>query len=150
MEWPLVAFGREFDEALLQRIPDVFYEDDIIDLPSAPDVSNYLISEVNQGRSLSLWAATVFQLIIKFFFLLSTVQDDTSASNGNKDPLCYEGMTDVEVERRMKVIYTSVNVNAVVFCECLVLDVTWLNVVMWQMLDICAIIRWNPLCNFHT
>ncbi|XXG85622.1 hypothetical protein AAC387_Pa11g0668 [Persea americana] len=67
------GFFKEFDEALLQRIPDVFYEDDMADFPSAPDVSNYLISE-----------------------------DDTSASNGNKDPLCYEGMTDVEVERRMK------------------------------------------------
>lgn len=67
------GFFKEFDDGLLQRIPDVCYEDDIADLPSAPDVSNYLISE-----------------------------DDPSASNGNKDPLCYEGMADVEVERRLK------------------------------------------------
>ena len=38
---------REFDEGLLQRIPEVMYEDDIKDIPSPPDVSNYLISEVS-------------------------------------------------------------------------------------------------------
>ncbi|XP_077241726.1 C-terminal domain phosphatase-like 1 isoform X2 [Tasmannia lanceolata] len=67
------GFFKEFDDGLLQRIPDVLYEDDMIDFPSAPDVSNYLVSE-----------------------------DDASASNGNKDPLCFEGMTDAEVERRLK------------------------------------------------
>ncbi|XP_042520231.1 RNA polymerase II C-terminal domain phosphatase-like 1 [Macadamia integrifolia] len=67
------GFFKEFDEGLLQRILEVHYEDDMTDIPSAPDVSNYLISE-----------------------------DDASASNGNKDPLCFEGMTDVEVERRLK------------------------------------------------
>ncbi|KAF6141460.1 hypothetical protein GIB67_021276 [Kingdonia uniflora] len=36
---------RDFDEGLLQKIPVVFYEDCIADIPSAPDVSNYLISE---------------------------------------------------------------------------------------------------------
>nr|DAD20889.1 TPA_asm: hypothetical protein HUJ06_022352 [Nelumbo nucifera] len=67
------GFFKEFDEVLLQRIPEIFYEDDMAGFPSPPDVSNYLISE-----------------------------DDTSASNGNKDPLCFEGITDVEVERRLK------------------------------------------------
>ncbi|XP_043688256.1 RNA polymerase II C-terminal domain phosphatase-like 1 [Telopea speciosissima] len=67
------GFFKEFDEGLLQKILDVRYEDDMTDIPSAPDVSNYLISE-----------------------------DDASASNGNKDPLCFEGMSDVEVERRLK------------------------------------------------
>lgn len=37
---------REFDDSLLQKIPEVFYEDDIKDVPS-PDVSNYLVSEVS-------------------------------------------------------------------------------------------------------
>ncbi|KAF8409296.1 hypothetical protein HHK36_005370 [Tetracentron sinense] len=67
------GFFKEFDEGLLQRIPEVFYEDDMGNIPCPPDVSNYLISE-----------------------------DDASASNGNKDPLCFEGMTDVEVEKRTK------------------------------------------------
>ena len=38
---------REFDEGLLQQIPEVMYEDDIKDITSSPDVSNYLISEVS-------------------------------------------------------------------------------------------------------
>lgn len=38
---------REFDEGLLQRIPEISYEDDIKDIPSPPDVGNYLVSEVN-------------------------------------------------------------------------------------------------------
>ncbi|XP_021293631.1 RNA polymerase II C-terminal domain phosphatase-like 1 isoform X2 [Herrania umbratica] len=67
------GFFREFDEGLLQRIPEISYEDDIKDIPSPPDVGNYLVSE-----------------------------DDTSALNGNKDPLLFDGMTDAEVERRLK------------------------------------------------
>lgn len=31
----------------MQRISEVAYEDDIKDVPSAPDVSNYLVSEVS-------------------------------------------------------------------------------------------------------
>ncbi|XP_007025680.2 PREDICTED: RNA polymerase II C-terminal domain phosphatase-like 1 [Theobroma cacao] len=67
------GFFREFDEGLLQRIPEISYEDDIKDIPSPPDVGNYLVSE-----------------------------DDTSALNGNKDPLLFDGMADAEVERRLK------------------------------------------------
>ncbi|GMY37319.1 RNA polymerase II C-terminal domain phosphatase-like 1 [Fagus crenata] len=67
------GFFKEFDEGLLQKIPEIFYEDDIKDIPSPPDVSNYLVSE-----------------------------DDASASNGNKDPLSFDGMADAEVERRLK------------------------------------------------
>ena len=37
---------REFDENLLQKISEVYYEDEVVTLPSAPDVSNYLMSEV--------------------------------------------------------------------------------------------------------
>ncbi|XP_057499226.1 RNA polymerase II C-terminal domain phosphatase-like 1 [Actinidia eriantha] len=67
------GFFREFDEGLLQRIPEVMYEDDIKDIPSPPDVSNYLISE-----------------------------EDASTLNANNDPLCFDGMADTEVERRLK------------------------------------------------
>ncbi|KAK9267488.1 hypothetical protein L1049_009914 [Liquidambar formosana] len=67
------GFFKEFDEGLLQRIPEVSYEDNVIDIPSPPDVSNYLVSE-----------------------------DDASASNVTKDPLCFDGMADAEVERRLK------------------------------------------------
>ncbi|OMO76472.1 Double-stranded RNA-binding protein [Corchorus capsularis] len=67
------GFFREFDEGLLQKIPEISYEDDVKDIPSPPDVGNYLVSE-----------------------------DDTSALNGNKDPLLFDGMADAEVERRLK------------------------------------------------
>lgn len=67
------GFFKDFDDGLLQRVSEVAYEDDIKQVPSAPDVSNYLISE-----------------------------DDPSAVNGNKDPLGFDGMADSEVERRLK------------------------------------------------
>ncbi len=43
--------NREFDEGLLQKIPEIFYEDDIKDIPSPPDVSNYLVSEVSLEKN---------------------------------------------------------------------------------------------------
>ncbi|KAK7246535.1 hypothetical protein RIF29_41404 [Crotalaria pallida] len=67
------GFFKEFDDGLLQKIPLIAYEDDINDIPSPPDVSNYLVSE-----------------------------DDPSASNGNKDSLLFDGMADAEVEKRLK------------------------------------------------
>ncbi|KAJ8753749.1 hypothetical protein K2173_000003 [Erythroxylum novogranatense] len=39
------CFFKEFDESLLRRIAEVFYEDEVISLPTAPDVSNYMFSE---------------------------------------------------------------------------------------------------------
>ncbi|CAN1149810.1 RNA polymerase II C-terminal domain phosphatase-like 1 [Linum perenne] len=66
------GFFKEFDEGLLQKIPEISYEDNLLDIPSPPDVSNYLVSE-----------------------------DDTSTSSGNRDPP-FDGMADAEVERRMK------------------------------------------------
>ncbi|CAN4106110.1 unnamed protein product [Withania somnifera] len=38
-------FFKEFDEGLLRKICEIFYEDEVVNLPSAPDVSNYLMSE---------------------------------------------------------------------------------------------------------
>jgi hypothetical protein len=45
---------REFDEGLLQKIPEVAYEDDTSNIPSPPDVSNYLVSEVSYGNFLCI------------------------------------------------------------------------------------------------
>ncbi|XP_051131335.1 RNA polymerase II C-terminal domain phosphatase-like 2 isoform X2 [Andrographis paniculata] len=39
------GFFKEFDENLLQKVPDIFYEDEVSGVPCPPDVSNYLISE---------------------------------------------------------------------------------------------------------
>lgn len=39
--------NREFDEGLLQRMSEISYEDDMNDIPSPPDVSNYLVPEVS-------------------------------------------------------------------------------------------------------
>ncbi|KAK7395125.1 hypothetical protein VNO78_15667 [Psophocarpus tetragonolobus] len=39
------CFFKEFDESLLQRIAEIFFEDEIGILPHPPDVSNYLMSE---------------------------------------------------------------------------------------------------------
>ncbi|XVF76805.1 hypothetical protein PTKIN_Ptkin13bG0296400 [Pterospermum kingtungense] len=65
-------FFKEFDENVLRRIYEVFYEDEVVNLPLAPDVSNYLMSE-----------------------------DAGFASNGNNGLPISEGMNGVEVERRM-------------------------------------------------
>uniref|UniRef100_A0A803LLE1 protein-serine/threonine phosphatase n=1 Tax=Chenopodium quinoa TaxID=63459 RepID=A0A803LLE1_CHEQI len=67
------GFFKDFDEGLLQRLSEVSFEDDPKDLPSPPDVSNYMVSE-----------------------------DDGSGSNGNKETICFDGMADAEVERRLK------------------------------------------------
>lgn len=67
------GFFKDFDEGILQSILEVKFEDDVKDIPLPPDVSNYLISE-----------------------------DDGSALNGNKDSLSFDGMADIEVERRLK------------------------------------------------
>ncbi|KAG6433780.1 hypothetical protein SASPL_105397 [Salvia splendens] len=39
------GFFKEFDENVLTRISEIFYENELINLPCAPDVSNFLISE---------------------------------------------------------------------------------------------------------
>ncbi|XP_073289256.1 RNA polymerase II C-terminal domain phosphatase-like 2 [Primulina huaijiensis] len=39
------GFFKEFDEHLSRRISDIFYEHEVVNLPCAPDVSNYLMSE---------------------------------------------------------------------------------------------------------
>lgn len=40
----------------------------------------------------------------KFYNVFRATQDDASASNGNKDPLSFDGMADAEVEKRLKVV----------------------------------------------
>lgn len=44
--------SREFDENLLRRISEIFYEDEVVNLPPAPDVSNYLMSEVYELKTI--------------------------------------------------------------------------------------------------
>ncbi|KAK1422656.1 hypothetical protein QVD17_17942 [Tagetes erecta] len=66
------SFFKDFDDGLLQRINEVAYEDEVKDI-IPPDVSNYLISE-----------------------------DDASALNGSKEQHGFDGMSDAEVERRLK------------------------------------------------
>ncbi|CAN6240243.1 unnamed protein product [Urochloa humidicola] len=68
------GFFKEFDEGILPRIGEVHYEDEVDGIPSAPDVSNYLISE----------------------------DENAAISNVNKDPHAFDGMADAEVEKMMK------------------------------------------------
>lgn len=39
---------RDFDDSLLPRIAEISYENDAEDIPSPPDVSHYLVSEVSR------------------------------------------------------------------------------------------------------
>ncbi|XP_058109156.1 RNA polymerase II C-terminal domain phosphatase-like 2 isoform X3 [Magnolia sinica] len=66
------GFFKEFDEKLLRRISEFCYEDEVLDLPPAPDVSNYLMTE-----------------------------DTGVMPNGNRDIPVPEGMSGAEAERRM-------------------------------------------------
>ncbi|KAG8647742.1 hypothetical protein MANES_09G104300v8 [Manihot esculenta] len=66
------CFFKEFDDNLIRRISEVFYEDEVINLPHAPDVSNYMISE-----------------------------DAGFVPNGFSNAPINEGMSGVEVERRL-------------------------------------------------
>ncbi|XP_015897198.2 RNA polymerase II C-terminal domain phosphatase-like 2 isoform X1 [Ziziphus jujuba] len=65
-------FFKEFDENLLRRISEIFYEDDVMNLPPSPDVSNYLMSE-----------------------------DAGFVPNGNTNAPISEGINGVEVEQRL-------------------------------------------------
>jgi RNA polymerase II C-terminal domain phosphatase-like 1/2 len=67
--------SREFDENLLRRISEVYYEDEVVNLPPAPDVSNYMMSE-----------------------------DAGFVPNGNGNAPISEGMNGVEVERRLNTL----------------------------------------------
>ncbi|XVE97062.1 hypothetical protein REPUB_Repub02eG0278200 [Reevesia pubescens] len=66
-------FFKEFDESVLRKMSvEVFYEDEVVNLPLAPDVSNYLMSE-----------------------------DAGFAPNGHSGAPISEGMNGVEVEWRL-------------------------------------------------
>ncbi|CAJ2668496.1 unnamed protein product [Trifolium pratense] len=39
------CFFKEFDENFIQRIAEIFFEDEVVNLPHPPDVSSYLMSE---------------------------------------------------------------------------------------------------------
>ncbi|XP_043723857.1 RNA polymerase II C-terminal domain phosphatase-like 2 [Telopea speciosissima] len=66
------GFFKEFDENLLRRIFELYYEDDALNLPNPPDVGSYLMSE-----------------------------DTGFVPNGNRDAPIYEGINGAEVERRI-------------------------------------------------
>ncbi|XP_038720593.1 RNA polymerase II C-terminal domain phosphatase-like 2 isoform X3 [Tripterygium wilfordii] len=65
-------FFKEFDEILLRRISEVFYEDEVISLPPALDVSSFLVSE-----------------------------DASFVPNGNGNAPISEGVNGPEVDRRL-------------------------------------------------
>lgn len=67
------GYFKDFDDSLLQQVVKVSYEDNIEEIRSPPDVSNYLVAE-----------------------------DDALVGNGNKEMLGFDGMADAEVEKRMK------------------------------------------------
>ncbi|XP_022761064.1 RNA polymerase II C-terminal domain phosphatase-like 2 [Durio zibethinus] len=65
-----MQFQREFDENVLPKLHEDFYEDEVANLPLTPDVSSYLMSE-----------------------------DSGFAPNGNSGVSISEGMNGIEVEQ---------------------------------------------------
>ncbi|CAI9758907.1 unnamed protein product [Fraxinus pennsylvanica] len=78
------GFFKEFDENLLRRICDVFYEDEVVNLPSPPDVSNYLMPE-----------------------------ESSFLPNGNLNVPIIEGMNGPEVAQRLNYMEEKNDSNAV-------------------------------------
>ncbi|KAG9453968.1 hypothetical protein H6P81_006872 [Aristolochia fimbriata] len=66
------GFFKEFDENLMRRIVELRYDDEVKDLPSAPDVRHYLMSE-----------------------------DPGFIPNGNREVPVPDGMSGAEVDRRL-------------------------------------------------
>ncbi|KZV31403.1 RNA polymerase II C-terminal domain phosphatase-like 2 [Dorcoceras hygrometricum] len=78
------GFFKEFDEHLSRRISDIFYEDEMVHLPCAPDVSNYLMSE-----------------------------DAGPAANGNTNAPIAEGITGPEVGQNLQCLNDKNATNAI-------------------------------------
>ncbi|XP_074585271.1 RNA polymerase II C-terminal domain phosphatase-like 2 isoform X1 [Curcuma longa] len=83
------GFFKEFDENLLQKIFELNYENEIVELPGAPDVSYYLISE-----------------------------DANNLQNNNREAPIVEGMTGLETEHRLnqpvdRISMTSLNLHSI-------------------------------------
>ncbi|XP_020553536.1 RNA polymerase II C-terminal domain phosphatase-like 2 isoform X1 [Sesamum indicum] len=76
------GFFKEFDENLLRRISDIFYEDEVVNLPCPPDVSNYLMSE-----------------------------DASFVPNGNPNVPIADGMNGPEVAQRLQPLVEQTNVS---------------------------------------
>ncbi|MQL77814.1 hypothetical protein Taro_010205 [Colocasia esculenta] len=66
------GFFKEFDENLLRKTFELYYENDIVDLPFTPDVSDYMMTE-----------------------------DSAVMPNGNREAPIPEGMSGAEVERKL-------------------------------------------------
>lgn len=99
------TYSREFDENLLRRITEVFYEDDVLNLPPAPDVSNYLMSEVYELANILflIGSINVYFYLHPFLFFAVAVfgcKDAGFVPNGIPPPI-NEAMYGVEVERRL-------------------------------------------------
>ncbi|KAK2414635.1 RNA polymerase II C-terminal domain phosphatase [Trifolium repens] len=77
------CFFKEFDENFLQRIAEIFFEDEVVNLPHPPDVSSYLMSE------------------------------EAPNGNGNANVPISEGMGGAEVERRLNQPDDKVSVDLV-------------------------------------
>ncbi|KAJ6778170.1 RNA polymerase II CTD PHOSPHATASE [Salix koriyanagi] len=72
------CFFKEFDELLIRRISEVFYEDEVKSLPPTPDVSNYMMTEDS-----------------------GFVPNGNGNGNSNSNAPFSEGMSGIEAERRL-------------------------------------------------
>lgn len=80
------GFFKEFDENLLRSISEIFYEDEVVNLPSAPDVSNYLMPE-----------------------------DASFVPNNSLNPPMAEGMNGPEAAQRLNSMDEKANVNSAIY-----------------------------------
>ncbi|KAK1377434.1 Protein-serine/threonine phosphatase [Heracleum sosnowskyi] len=80
------GFFKEFDENLLRSVSEIFYEDEVVNLPSAPDVSNYLMPE-----------------------------DASFVPYNNLNPPMAEGMNGPETAQRLNSMDEKANVNSAIY-----------------------------------
>ena len=60
-----------------------------------------LLILISQVFAMLIFKHKIYLVILSYCF--TVLQEDASASNGNKDSLSFDGMADAEVERRLKV-----------------------------------------------
>lgn len=77
---------RDFDDSLLQRIAEISYENDVEDIPSPPDVSHYLVSEVSRDTCARLRVDNFLGLFQAFWELVSFLFDNIDFTHS---PNCF-------------------------------------------------------------
>lgn len=111
----LLHAGREFDENLMQRVSQIYYENEILDLPYSPDVRDYLMTVV---RAPSQLLNTIMIVIVFIMGELMDYQDTGLVPSSKRDAPISEGIPGAEVEERLNQAVGSLFISFFLFSWC--------------------------------